>query len=61
MAATLLSSLTTVQALNGSSSGDFWIRHAIGASKLIQLRGPRKFKTDFEMALFLAHIGPTVS
>lgn len=49
------------QALNGDSGGNFWIRHAIGASKLIQARGPGRFETDFEKALFLAHIGPTVS
>ncbi|KAH9207340.1 hypothetical protein DL95DRAFT_483375 [Leptodontidium sp. 2 PMI_412] len=31
-----------------------WVRHAAGAARLIQLRGPRSFKTDFEKALFVA-------
>ncbi|UKZ57541.1 hypothetical protein TrVGV298_011400 [Trichoderma virens] len=38
-----------------------WICHAGGAARLIQLRGPDGFKTDFELALFMAHIGPIVT
>lgn len=37
-----------------------WICHAGGAARLIQLRGPDRFQTDFELALFMAHIGPIV-
>jgi len=35
-----------------------WIRHAAGAARLIQLRGPKSFNTEFEKALFMAHTGP---
>ncbi|UKZ91868.1 uncharacterized protein TrAFT101_006838 [Trichoderma asperellum] len=38
-----------------------WKCHAAGAARLIQLRGPERFKTDFELALFMAHIGPIVT
>ncbi|KAL7936540.1 hypothetical protein V8C35DRAFT_295778 [Trichoderma chlorosporum] len=38
-----------------------WICHVGGAARLIQLRGPDKFETDFELALFMAHIGPIVT
>ncbi|KAM0259331.1 hypothetical protein ACHAQJ_003362 [Trichoderma viride] len=38
-----------------------WKCHAGGAARLIQLRGPERFKTDFELALFMAHIGPIVT
>jgi hypothetical protein len=37
-----------------------WIRHAAGAARLIQLRGPDNYSTDFEKALFMAHTGPIV-
>jgi hypothetical protein len=32
-----------------------WLRHAGGASRLVQLRGIHCFETDFEKALFQAH------
>jgi hypothetical protein len=38
-----------------------WIRHANGAARLIQLRGPENYNTEFEKALFMAHSGPIVS
>ncbi|KAL7948820.1 hypothetical protein V8C42DRAFT_230334 [Trichoderma barbatum] len=38
-----------------------WICHAGGAARLIQLRGPDRFQTEFELALFMAHIGPIVT
>lgn len=38
-----------------------WIRHAAGAARLIQLRGPKNYTTDFEKALFMAHAGTIVS
>lgn len=31
-----------------------------GASKLIEQRGPRNFKTDFDLAILTAQIGPIV-
>jgi len=37
------------------------MRHASGATHLIQLRGPETYNTEFEKALFLAHSGPIVS
>lgn len=38
-----------------------WIRHAAGASRLIQLRGPKNYATDFEQALLMAHTGPIMT
>ena len=32
-----------------------WIRHTAGAARLIQLRSPESFKTDFEKALLMSH------
>jgi len=37
-----------------------WIRHAAGAARLIQLRGPKNYTTEFEKALLMAHTGPIV-
>ena len=37
-----------------------WVRHTAGASALMKLRGPQRYKTDFEKALFLAQVGPIV-
>lgn len=37
-----------------------WIRHAAGAARLIQVRGPQSYDSDFEKALFMAHTGPVV-
>ncbi|RKP04735.1 hypothetical protein THASP1DRAFT_5879, partial [Thamnocephalis sphaerospora] len=39
---------------------DFWIRHVIGASRLIEARGAQRFETEFERSLLVAHMGPTV-
>ncbi|TVY65515.1 Uncharacterized protein LSUE1_G006332 [Lachnellula suecica] len=38
-----------------------WIRHAAGAARLIQLRGPKNYNTEFEKALFMAHTGPIMT
>ncbi|KAG9232686.1 hypothetical protein BJ875DRAFT_71660 [Amylocarpus encephaloides] len=38
-----------------------WIRHSAGAARLIQLRGPENYSTDFEKALFMAHTGPIMT
>ncbi|KAK4071359.1 uncharacterized protein Triagg1_6020 [Trichoderma aggressivum f. europaeum] len=47
--------------LNPQPQMNSWICHAGGAARLIQLRGPDRFQTDFELALFMAHIGPIVT
>lgn len=36
------------------------MRHAQGASRLIEFRGPDRFQTDFELSLFMTHAGPIV-
>ncbi|PQE31973.1 C6 zinc finger domain protein [Rutstroemia sp. NJR-2017a WRK4] len=38
-----------------------WIRHAAGAARLIQLRGPSHYTSEFEQALFLGHTGPIMT
>lgn len=38
-----------------------WVRHTAGAARLLQLRGPKSYKTDFEKSLFMAHTVPIVS
>ncbi|RDW61498.1 hypothetical protein BP5796_11390 [Coleophoma crateriformis] len=43
--------------LLASSEPTAWIRHSAGAAHLIQLRGPRRYKTEFEKSLFMAHVG----
>ncbi|RFU26707.1 hypothetical protein B7463_g9631, partial [Scytalidium lignicola] len=40
-----------------SSGQAAWIRHVAGAARLIELRGPKAYKTEFEKALFIAHAG----
>ncbi|KAK2005851.1 hypothetical protein LZ32DRAFT_571194 [Colletotrichum eremochloae] len=37
-----------------------WARHVAGTTQLVQLRGSRRFQSDFESALFMAHVGPMV-
>lgn len=36
------------------------MHHVGGAARLVEARGAHMFNTEFEKALFLAHIGPTV-
>jgi hypothetical protein len=38
-----------------------WVRHTAGAARMIQLRGPKSYNTDFEKALFMGHTVPIVS
>lgn len=40
---------------------DSWTLHAAGAANLIRLRGPERYKTNFEKALFLAQAGPIIT
>lgn len=44
-----------------SADDQAWVRHVAGASALMKLRGPQRYQTDFEKALFLAQAGPIVS
>ena len=37
-----------------------WIQHAGGSSRLIYCRGPSRFDTDFECAMFHAQVAPMV-
>jgi hypothetical protein len=53
--------LTVFETLTKNPNSDTWARHVNGAARLIQVRGPKRFDTEFERALFLAHVGPTVS
>lgn len=36
------------------------MQHVGGAARLVEARGAHMFKSEFEKALFLSHIGPTV-
>ncbi|PTB42386.1 hypothetical protein M441DRAFT_67918 [Trichoderma asperellum CBS 433.97] len=47
------------EALNGNEK-DSWMQHVGGAARLVEARGAHMFKSEFEKALFLSHIGPTV-
>ncbi|RAL68026.1 hypothetical protein DID88_008749 [Monilinia fructigena] len=38
-----------------------WIRHSAGAARLILLRTPESYTTDFERALFMGHTGPIMT
>ncbi|KAM0252118.1 hypothetical protein ACHAQJ_007858 [Trichoderma viride] len=46
--------------LSGRSDQQAWARHVAGTAQLIKFRGLRRFQTDFELALFMAHVGPMV-
>ncbi|KAM0461401.1 hypothetical protein ACHAPV_004105 [Trichoderma viride] len=47
------------EALNGNEK-DSWMQHVGGAARLVEARGAHMFQSEFEKALFLSHIGPTV-
>ncbi|KAI5459424.1 hypothetical protein BGZ63DRAFT_391009 [Mariannaea sp. PMI_226] len=47
--------------LSGTSQTERWIQHAGGAARLIELYGPERFKTDFELSLFMSHTGPIIT
>ncbi|KAK0707324.1 hypothetical protein B0H67DRAFT_587282 [Lasiosphaeris hirsuta] len=38
-----------------------WMRHVGGATRLIEVRGVDAFKSEFEMALLTAHVGPAIT
>ena len=50
----------SLQLLN-FSGGDTWKHHMAGAARLIELRGPQNYNTDFDQALFMALAGLIVS
>ncbi|KAF7560389.1 hypothetical protein G7046_g3751 [Stylonectria norvegica] len=52
--------LSMFEMMNGNPEPRQWMSHTSGAAHIIQARGAHHFQTDFEMALFSAHIGPTV-
>lgn len=52
--------LTFFRKLLDDSSHQAWAHHAAGARQLVKLRGPHRFQSKFERALFLAQIGPIV-
>lgn len=46
--------ILSIYELLDPSGESAWIRHSAGAAKLIQLRGPKNYETEFEKALFIA-------
>jgi hypothetical protein len=53
--------LALYELLDPSGDPSAWVRHTAGASRLIQLRGPKNYNTEFEKALFMGHTVPIVS
>ena len=44
-----------------TSKEQAWVQHVAGATSLLKLRGPERYRTEFEKALFLSQVGPIVS
>lgn len=44
-----------------SDRDDAWVTHAAGAATLIQLRGPERYETKIEKALFLGQASPIIT
>lgn len=53
--------LALYELLDPSGDPSAWVRHTAGASRLIQLRGPRAYNTEFEKALFMGHTVPILT
>ncbi|KAK3350236.1 hypothetical protein B0T25DRAFT_262523 [Lasiosphaeria hispida] len=53
--------LGVFELLNGNGVPYSWMRHVGGATRLIEVRGVDAFKSEFEMALLTAHVGPAVT
>ncbi|KAL7923504.1 hypothetical protein ACQKWADRAFT_320131 [Trichoderma austrokoningii] len=47
--------------LINNASLQSWLCHVAGASRLIEHRGPQNFKTDFDLAILTAQIGPIIT
>jgi hypothetical protein len=41
--------------------GNAWVKHAAGAASMIELRGPRSYRSDLEQSLLMSHVSPMVS
>ncbi|KAJ9602374.1 hypothetical protein H2200_013229 [Cladophialophora chaetospira] len=53
--------LLAIFELLGFDSGQARIRHASGANRVIEHRGPARFQSEFEKSLFIAHVGSIVA
>lgn len=50
-----------LQLLNqNQSSTAAWVQHVNGAAKLVRIRGPTRFTTEYEKNLLVASSGPIV-
>ncbi|UKZ71439.1 uncharacterized protein TrAtP1_012394 [Trichoderma atroviride] len=47
--------------LINNASLQSWLCHVAGASRLIEQRGARNFKSDFDLAILTAQIGPIIT
>ncbi|KAF7563739.1 hypothetical protein G7046_g424 [Stylonectria norvegica] len=52
------SQLLGLHALVNSSGDETWSQHIHGSANLIKYRTPSRFESEFDQALFTAHIGP---
>ena len=50
--------MLSIYELLDNSREQGWAQHAAGAKSLVKLRGPERFQSTFEKALFMAQIGP---
>ncbi|KAL8762428.1 MAG: hypothetical protein Q9184_001556 [Pyrenodesmia sp. 2 TL-2023] len=53
--------LSIFQMLDFESHSEIAVTHAAGAATLIQLRGPGRYQSKFEKALFLSQVGPIIA
>ena len=53
--------LMSLHELLDSSRGSAWSSHVHASACLVKHRTPGHFKSDFEKALFISHVGPMVS
>ncbi|KAH8817370.1 hypothetical protein F5884DRAFT_779171 [Xylogone sp. PMI_703] len=53
--------LAIYELLHGPFEMNSWISHAGGASRLIELQGPDRFRTNFELSLFMTCAGSIVT
>ncbi|KAK3370800.1 hypothetical protein B0T24DRAFT_300131 [Lasiosphaeria ovina] len=53
--------LAVYELLSADGKPVSWIRHVGGATRLIEVRGVDRFKSEFDLALLTAHAGPAVT
>lgn len=53
--------MLTCRQLLDPSRDSAWSHHVNGATRIVKHRGPRRFVTEFEKALFAGHVGTAVS